>query len=251
MHDHLKRVIITGATQGIGLGIAKVFYHEGYEVIGISRRRSKEFDSLGQRAIWFSCDVSDFNKVQKLKAQLSRRGSIQVLINAAGRSDWKGVLELSPTFVEEMLAVNLKSVLWMTKLIVPLMAKKGAIINIASLAGKRGSALNSVYCAAKFGVVGVTQALAKELGPRGIRVNGVCPVYVMTPGVISALAKNNTPRGKQSVKTYLSKFTQEQTALKVLPQVEDVGQICLFLASDAAKAITGQNINIDAGVLPQ
>jgi 3-oxoacyl-[acyl-carrier protein] reductase/meso-butanediol dehydrogenase/(S,S)-butanediol dehydrogenase/diacetyl reductase len=127
----------------------------------------------------------------------------------------------------------------------------GCIINISSLAGKRGSANNAVYCAAKFGVNGVTQALAKELGPRGIRVNAVCPVYVETDGLLKALREPEAPPRGRDVAAYLREFAASQAALTRLPLAEEVAQVCLFLASPAASAITGQCINVDCGVLPQ
>jgi NAD(P)-dependent dehydrogenase (short-subunit alcohol dehydrogenase family) len=124
-------------------------------------------------------------------------------------------------------------------------------VNISSLAGKRGSANNSVYCASKFGVNAVTQALAKELGPRGIRVNAVCPVYVRTAGLDDALAEEESPTGGQDIGTYLAEFARTQTALGALPSDVQVADSCVFLASAAAGAITGQCINVDCGVLPQ
>jgi len=127
----------------------------------------------------------------------------------------------------------------------------GSIVNISSLAGKRGSANNSAYCAAKFGVNGLTQALAKELGPRGIRVNAVCPVYVRTAGLADALAERNSPAGGRDVERYLNEFAAAQAALGVLPTEEQVAQVCVFLASAAAGAVTGQCLNVDCGVLPQ
>ena len=99
--------------------------------------------------------------------------------------------------------------------------------------------------------MGLTQALAKELGPKGIRVNAVCPVYVETDGLLSALADKNSPAGGKNVKAYLKKFMKEQSALQRLPTAEEVARVCLFLASDAASAVTGQSINVDCGVLVQ
>jgi 3-oxoacyl-[acyl-carrier protein] reductase/meso-butanediol dehydrogenase/(S,S)-butanediol dehydrogenase/diacetyl reductase len=119
------------------------------------------------------------------------------------------------------------------------------------LASKRGSANNSVYCASKFGVNGITQSLAKELGSKGIRVNAVCPVYVETSGLIEALDNPEAPSGEQKTSDYLTDFTINQTALKRLPKGTEVADLCVYLASESASAITGQCINVDCGVLPQ
>jgi NAD(P)-dependent dehydrogenase (short-subunit alcohol dehydrogenase family) len=123
-------------------------------------------------------------------------------------------------------------------------------VNISSLAGKRGSANNAAYCAAKFGVNGLTQALAKELGAAGIRVNAVCPVYVRTDGLLEALSDPESPTGGHDIAAYLDEFSRSQSALKVLPTGDQVAAACLFLASEAAGAITGQCVNVDCGVLP-
>lgn len=131
------------------------------------------------------------------------------------------------------------------------MKKGGAIINVSSLAGKRGSANNSAYCAAKFAVNGITQALAKEFGPRGIRVNAVCPVYIETDRILEALSEPASPAGGQPVSDYLASFAATQTALGRLPQAQEVAQVVYFLSSPASSAITGQCINVDCGTLPQ
>jgi 3-oxoacyl-[acyl-carrier protein] reductase/meso-butanediol dehydrogenase/(S,S)-butanediol dehydrogenase/diacetyl reductase len=127
----------------------------------------------------------------------------------------------------------------------------GCIVNVSSLAGKRGSANNSAYCAAKFAVNGITQALAKELGPRGIRVNAVCPVYVETEQLIQALAEPDSPAQGRSVAAYLSGFAASQTALGRLPLAEEIARVVCFLASEEASAMTGQCVNVDCGALPQ
>jgi len=97
---------------------------------------------------------------------------------------------------------------------------------------------------------GLTQSLAKELGARGIRVNGVCPVLIPTDGLLEALKSSYAPGGGDS-STFITKFTIDNAALKRLPAGAEVASLCLYLASDASSAITGQNINVDCGVFPQ
>jgi 3-oxoacyl-[acyl-carrier protein] reductase/meso-butanediol dehydrogenase/(S,S)-butanediol dehydrogenase/diacetyl reductase len=150
-----------------------------------------------------------------------------------------------------MIGVNLTGALWGCKAAAAAFTGAGTIINVSSLAGKRGSANNSVYCATKFGLNGLTQALAKELGPRGIRVNAVCPVYVTTPGLIEALADPRSPLGGGELEPFLADFAKSQAALQRLPTDREVADVCLFLASDGASAVTAQCINVDCGVLPQ
>jgi 3-oxoacyl-[acyl-carrier protein] reductase/meso-butanediol dehydrogenase/(S,S)-butanediol dehydrogenase/diacetyl reductase len=103
--------------------------------------------------------------------------------------------------------------------------------------------------ATKFGVAGLTQSLAKELGPRGIRVNSVCPVLVKTSGLIDALAREGAP-GAMGIEMFFEGFISSQTALGRLPSEQDVAKLCLFLASESANSITGQSINVDCGTLP-
>tara|TARA_B100001540_G_C15518545_1_gene511403 strand:- start:331 stop:726 length:396 start_codon:yes stop_codon:yes gene_type:complete len=126
-----------------------------------------------------------------------------------------------------------------------------SIINISSLAGKRGSANNSVYCATKFGVNGITQSLAKELGIKGIRVNAICPVYIRTEGLEKALNEPESPSRGGNFSDFLLDFEKKQTALGVLPTEEQVANTCLFLSSELGDGITGQCINVDCGVMPQ
>ena len=126
-----------------------------------------------------------------------------MLVNNAGLSAWRPLHEIDEAFWQDMVDTNLKSVLFACQAAAPNLPRGGSIINISSLAGKRGSANNSVYCSTKFGVNGITQALAKELGTLGIRVNAVCPVYVHTDGLEEALREKHSPTGSQDISGYL------------------------------------------------
>ncbi|BDB43013.1 SDR family NAD(P)-dependent oxidoreductase [Mycobacterium kiyosense] len=150
-----------------------------------------------------------------------------------------------------MIATNLKGCLFGCQAAAGAMPSGGVIINVSSIASKRGTPNNTVYCASKFGMNGITQALAKELGPKGIRVNGVCPVLVATDGLMEGLRRPEAPPGGDSVEDWLANFAATQSALRRLPTGGEVADLCLYLASPAASAITGQNINVDCGVLPQ
>jgi 3-oxoacyl-[acyl-carrier protein] reductase/meso-butanediol dehydrogenase/(S,S)-butanediol dehydrogenase/diacetyl reductase len=156
--------------------------------------------------------------------------------------------KITEQFWQEMLDVNAKSVLFGCQQAAKALGAGGNILNISSLASKRGTANNSVYCAAKFAVNGITQALAKELGPRQIRVNAVCPVLVSTPGLIEALHDPAGP-AQGAPAEFLSSFARSNSALGTLPTAEQVAEFCCLLVS--ASAVTGQCINVDCGVLPQ
>jgi 3-oxoacyl-[acyl-carrier protein] reductase/meso-butanediol dehydrogenase/(S,S)-butanediol dehydrogenase/diacetyl reductase len=218
----------------------------------VSRRDVGFAAALGERARHFAADVGDSRAVDAAVAQARDwAGRLDVVVNNAGMSGWRPLEQIDDAFWTEMLAVNLTSVLYVCRAAAPHLPRGGAIVNVSSLAGKRGSANNTAYCAAKFGVNGITQSLAQELGPRGIRVNAVCPVYVETDGVREALTDPRSPAGGQDVETYLADFARSQAALRRLPLATEIGAMCLMLASATAAAVTGQCINVDCGVLPQ
>jgi len=248
----MKTVVITGGTKGIGAGIARKFIEQDWQVLIGARQDNGLAEEFGSHARFHKMNVCrEEDHVDLARAAVEWAGVIDAWINCAGCSEWRPITDVDEAFWDRMMDVNLKGTMWGCKTAAALLADNGSIINISSLAGKRGSANNSVYCAAKFGVNGVTQSLAKELGPRGIRINAVCPVYVETPGLLEALENPASPARGESVAEYLQQFADGQSALKRLPTGDDVAALCLFLASPSASAITGQCINIDCGVLPQ
>lgn len=244
-------VIITGGNRGIGRALTEAFVKASYHVV-VGARHDTAVEKQFPGAVTFvRADVREPAAHEALvKAARERTGRLDVYINNAGYSEWRPLDEIDPAFLDDMLATNLKGVLWGCKAAARALATGGVIINISSIAGKRGSANNAAYCASKFGVNGVTQALAKELGPRGIRVNAVCPVLIATEGLTAALRGPAAP-GHSDADAFLRKFTADNAALKRLPEGSEVGGLCVFLASAAASAITGQCINLDCGVFPQ
>lgn len=247
-----QTVVITGGGKGIGADIARVFHKNGFRVVIGSRHDSGLAAELGERALFRSTDVRRPQQLRELmQAVVDWSGRLDVAINNAGYSQWRPVAQVDEKFWQQMIDTNLKGVFFGCQAAGVHLKDGGCIINISSLASRRGSANNSVYCASKFGVNGITQAVAKEWGIRGIRVNAVCPVYVQTEGLMEALEEQHAPPGSQKVEDYLRDFARSNSALGRLPLGEEVGQTCLFLASPAASAITGQCINVDCGVLPQ
>lgn len=245
-------VAITGGTKGIGAGISRAFHTAGWRVFIGARSDSGLADALGEAAAFSAVDVRDPGALQGFaKDAAAWGGGLHAWVNCAGYSAWRPLADIDDGFWNDMIATNLTGTLFGCQAAAAQLAAGGAIVNVSSLAGKRGSANNAAYCASKFGVNGVTQSLAKELGPRDIRVNAVCPVYVRTDGVIEALEDARSPAAGQDVEGYLADFTRGQTALKRLPLDREVGATCVFLASPEASAITGQCLNVDCGVLPQ
>ena len=244
-----QRVVITGGTAGIGLAITKAFARAGARVLVGARTAVTE---LPEGVVFEATDVRERAQVHALAERcVELYGGVDVWVNNAGVSIWRAIDGVDEAFFQQLIQTNIGGTIWGSQAAAAAMVAGGCIVNIASLAGRRGSANNSVYCASKFGVVGVTQALAKELGPRGIRVNSVCPVYVRTAALVSNLRGDHPADPEADPHGFLDAFAASSTALGRLPTEDDVARTCLFLSSDAAGAITGQNINVDCGTMPQ
>ena len=248
---HSKTVVITGGNRGIGRDITEMFLDSGYDVFVGSRMIGDLKKLSSDRLKFFSTDVRSQSSVNTLvSAAKGQNGKIDVFINNAGYSEWRLIEQIDESFLTDIISTNLMGAFWGCKAALSAMTAGGSIVNISSIAGKRGSPNNSAYVATKFGLNGLTQALAKEVGPRGIRVNGVCPVLIATEGLEHALQSPHSPAAGDP-SGFISRFAVDQAALRRLPKGKDVAAMCLFLASESAAAITGQNINVDCGVFPQ
>lgn len=246
-----KTAIITGGNKGIGESITRCFLGAGFNVFVGAREKTPIFSEDNQALTFIQTDVRQENDHLQLARQaMKATGRVDVYVNNAGLSGWKPLEAITEDFIDHLVATNLKSVIWGCKAAAAVMKPSAAIVNISSLAGKRGSANNTIYCATKFAVNGITQSLAKELGPSGIRVNALCPVLVTTPGLLEALADPDAP-GSDDPKGFIDSFRRANAALGRLPTGEEVGKFALYLAGKAASAITGQCINVDCGVFPQ
>jgi len=246
-----KTVIITGGNKGIGLEISRVFSEAEYEVFVGSRENSSVLRNLGKNVHFVKTDVRLESDHQNLvKVAFEKTGRLDTYINNAGFSAWKSIENIDDEFLSNVLDTNLKGVFWGCKAALSAMSSGANIINISSIAGKRGSSNNSAYCSSKFGVNAITQSLSKEVGKKNIRVNAVCPVIVPTEGLMVALDQPESP-AYGDVQGFINNFLNTQAALPKLPTGNEIGKTCLFLASDDASAITGQCINVDCGVFPQ
>jgi NAD(P)-dependent dehydrogenase (short-subunit alcohol dehydrogenase family) len=249
-HSGARVVAITGGTRGIGRAVAELFQDRGYKVAVCSR--SAPDPSLPSSILQRAADVRERLQLRRFVSEVVEHfGHLDVFVNNAGVSRWRGLDEVDDEFAAEIIQTNVMGTLWGCAAAAEVLPDGGAIVTVSSLAGKRGSANNSVYCAAKFAVNGITHSLAKELGPRGIRVNAVCPVYVETESIIAALNDPNSPAKGQTVNSYLTDFARTQTALGRLPSATEVAEVIYFVSSPSASAITGQCINVDCGTLPQ
>jgi 3-oxoacyl-[acyl-carrier protein] reductase/meso-butanediol dehydrogenase/(S,S)-butanediol dehydrogenase/diacetyl reductase len=244
----MKIAIVSGGSKGIGESISKAFMDAGYSVV-IGSRSKPNFQIL-PNSVWVQMDATtELGHETLIQAAKQIGGTISTYINNVGYSEWRAVEKVDQLFLELMFSRNVFSTIYGCKVAAEHMESGGSIINISSLAGKRGTKNNAVYCATKFGVNGITQSLAKELGKKGIRVNAVCPVLIETPGLLHALDLDDSPAYRRK-EEFLTEFINSQVALTELPKVDDVANMCLFLAGSSSSSVTGQCINVDSGVLP-
>jgi NAD(P)-dependent dehydrogenase (short-subunit alcohol dehydrogenase family) len=244
-----KTVLITGGSSGIGSVIVDRFLDSGYFVISVSRGASK---ARSGHHIHIQTDLSEWDNCIGLYSEVAKKISkLDVLVNNVGRSGWKALGNVSRSFFEEMFNLNVGSYFAVTQSMLPLLVSGSVVINVSSMAGKRGSANNSVYSASKFAINGFTQSLSKELGPKGIRVNALCPVLIRSQGLDMALVEEDAPAFNKGISKFLDEFKSTQSALNRLPEAIDVANAALWLASKNMNAVTGQCINIDCGVFPQ
>lgn len=240
-----KVALITGATRGIGKGIAEVFAKQGAHVAftyagSVDKAKALE-EELGKitKVKSYQSDASDYDAAQQLAADvIADFGKIDILINNAGITRDNLMLRMSKDDWDIIIKVNLDSVFNLTKAVIkPMMkARSGSIINMTSVVGVKGNAGQANYAASKAGVIGFSKSIALELGSRNIRCNAVAPGFIETE--MTAALDEKTVQG-----------WRESIPLKRGGQPEDVANACVFLASDMSSYITGQVMNVDGGML--
>jgi len=241
-----KSVLISGATRGIGKGIALAFAKNGANVAftyssstEAANALEQELQSFGVKAKAYQSNAGNFEASQKLVADvLTAFGTIDILINNAGITKDNLLMRISEDDFDKVIEVNLKSVFNLTKAVIrPMMKQRnGVIINMSSVVGVKGNAGQTNYAASKAGIIGFTKSVALELGSRNIRCNAVAPGFIETE-MTDKLDPATVEGWRKAI------------PLKRGGTPQDIANICLFLASDLATYITGQVINVDGGML--
>ncbi|MES2140114.1 MAG: 3-oxoacyl-[acyl-carrier-protein] reductase [Bacteroidota bacterium] len=241
-----KTALITGASRGIGRGIAMKFAEQGANIaftylssIEKGLALEKELEAFGIKAKGYQSDAADFKAAEELvNAVISDFGTVDVLVNNAGITRDTLLMRMSEQQWDEVMNANLKSVFNLTKAITKPMLKqrKGSIINMSSVVGIKGNAGQSNYAASKAGIIGFTKSIALELGSRNIRSNAIAPGFIETE-MTAALDPKVVEGWRESI------------PLKRGGTADDVANATVFLASDMSTYITGQVINVCGGML--
>lgn len=247
MTNHLilnnKLALITGGGTGLGLGISRVFVQQGARVLITGRREEilqQACRQLGPSASYAVSDITDFGSLPGFVAETEEKsGSIDILVNNAGIHLKKDALEVTDEEFERVIRTNQQAVFGLSREVAKHMAARGrgSIIMISSMAAQYGLPKVIAYTAAKTAIEGMTRALAVEWSPKGIRVNCLAPGFIQTE--MSSNALNNDPERKNKV--------LGRTPIGSLGEPEDVGYAAAFLASDAAKYLTGVVLPVDGG----
>jgi len=250
-----RKAIITGAAQGMGRGIALEFAKRGADVSLWDLKYesvfelTKEIGQLGKKSIAFKVDVTSKQQVDQAVADSIRSlGGIDTLVNAAGVHSSIFFKDMTEKDWDNVNDVNTKGVFLCCRAVQPIMTnqRRGRIINIASAAGKTGSATEAHYVASKHAVIGLTKVLAIELARDNILVNAICPGYIQTPmiqQIIKELAVMESKTEEQVVKDFLKTIP-----IGRMGTPEDVAKVAAFLASDDASYVNGQSIGVCGGV---
>lgn len=249
-----RGVVVTGAAQGMGRAIAEAFIAEGARVVLSDLNEEgvvKTAGEVGQNGNTFAvrCDVTKADEVKKLvENAVDHLGAVDVFVNNAGTITMRQVVDLSEDDWDMVMDVNAKGVFLCTRQILPHMLerKSGAIVNIASQAGKRGYKLFAHYCASKAAVIVFSKGVALEVAPH-VRINCVCPGVVNTEMMEREYEWEQAMTGEP--KESIQKRWMSGIPMGRFQEPEHIARVALFLASDDASEMTGQAINVTGGMV--
>lgn len=241
--NNSKVALVTGGARGIGKAICRSLANDGFKIAvnynnseNEAKALKNELSEITEIEV-FRCDVSDANAVKEMFSEISQRlGNVNVLVNNAGVAEQVLFTDITDEMWQRMINTNLSSAFYCSREALKNMIndKNGVIINIASMWGEIGASMEVHYSTAKAGLIGMTKALAKEVGLSGIRVNAVSPGVVLTD-MISSFSEND------------KEILKDETPLNTLGSPEDIAEAVSFLVSDKAKFITGQVLSVNGG----
>lgn len=243
MSTEKKVAIVTGGGSGLGLAIAKAFTENNVQTIIVGRDEEKlktAKEQLGENCFYKICDLSNLSSIPSLIENIiAEFGQIDILVNNAGINQKKLFEEVTDEEFQRILTTNVTAVFSISREVVKDMLKRksGCIINISSMAAQYGLPKVIAYSASKTAIDGMTRAMAVELSPNGIRVNAIAPGFIYSAMTEKAL--NSDPERKAKV--------FNRTPMGHMGQPEDIGAAALYLASDAAKYVTGVVLPVDGG----
>ena len=242
MNDN-KVALVTGGAKGIGEAICRSLANDGFKIAINYNKSEKEAivlkDELSEitEVEIFKCDVSDSDAVKEMFSTISLKlGNVNVLVNNAGIAEQVLFTDITDEMWQRMINTNLSSAFYCSREALKSMVneKYGVIVNIASMWGEVGASMEVHYSTAKAGLIGLTKALAKEVGLSGVRVNAVSPGVVLTD-MMSAFSEED----KENLK--------DETPLNTLGAPEDIADAVSFLVSDKARFVTGQVLSVNGG----
>ena len=240
-----KVALITGASRGIGKGIALKFASEGADIAFTDlvadenmEATVKEIEALGVKAKGYASNAADFAQTEQVVAQVKEDfGRIDILVNNAGITKDGLMLKMTEGQWDAVIAVNLKSAFNFIHAVLPIMMRQriGSIINMASVVGVHGNAGQANYSASKAGLIALAKSIAQEVGSRNIRANAIAPGFIET-AMTAALPED------------VRKEWAQKIPLRRAGQVEDIANVATFLASDMSSYVSGQVIEVDGGM---
>jgi len=244
-----KKALVTGASRGIGRAIALAFAEEGATVVLGSRNLGSVealAKEIGNNALPIRLDVTDLQSIAQAR---EKAGDVNVLVNNAGIAGSVKVLAMDDEHWQSHLDVNLTGAFRVTRaFLAPMVAAKwGRVIQIASTAGKVGFAYTAAYCASKHGLIGFTRALALEMATSGVTVNAICPGFVRTEMASEAARNIAAKTGKSEAEA--TRWLEALSPQNRLMEPEEVAAVAVLLASEEARGVNGQAINIDGGAV--
>lgn len=251
-----KVLFITGAAQGIGVEVARVFSHAGARIVLTDMNEEKvqqSASSLGKNVIGIKCDVTIEKDIRDaIDEAIAHFGRIDILVNNAGMQYVENIEDFPTEKFELLVKIMLTGPFITSKLVIPYMRQQGfgRIMNMASINGLVGFSGKAAYNSAKHGVIGLTKVVALETAEDGITVNAICPGYIDTPLVRNQLEDLARVRNVP-LESVLEEVIYPLVPQKRLIEAKEVADLMLYLASESAKGITGQAIVLDGGYTVQ